>query len=83
MGIPAMYAGGGTIALNEDTERYRKRMGLILRGCYHQPCDQYRESWDLSGAVEDLKLFYQVGLDIAETENWPKWYAQSEFQRQK
>jgi Zn-dependent M28 family amino/carboxypeptidase len=83
MGIPAMYAGGGTIALNEDTERYRKRMGLILRGCYHQPCDQYRDSWDLSGAVEDLQLFYQIGLDIADNDNWPKWYAQSEFQRQK
>jgi Zn-dependent M28 family amino/carboxypeptidase len=81
MGIPAMYSGGGTQAIDEETERYRKRMGLILRGCYHQPCDQYRKGWDLSGAIEDLQLFYQVGLDIADSTNWPSWYAQSEFQR--
>ena len=83
MGIPAMYSGGGTEAIDDETARYRKRMGLILRGCYHQPCDQYRKGWDLSGAVEDLQLFYQVGLDIADSTAWPKWYSQSEFQRKK
>ena len=81
MGIPAMYSGGGTQAIDEETARYRKRMGLILRGCYHQPCDQFRTGWDLSGAIQDLQLFYQVGFDIADSQNWPKWYEKSEFQR--
>merc|ERR1712098_914872 len=53
MGVPAMYAGGGTEARDEETETYRKRMGLVLRGCYHQPCDRYREEWGLSGAIQD------------------------------
>ncbi|MDE3271326.1 M28 family metallopeptidase [Pseudoalteromonas sp. G4] len=83
MGIPAMYSGGGTQAIDEETARYRKRMGLILRGCYHQPCDQFRNGWDLSGAIQDLQLFYQVGLDIADSKEWPKWYEKSEFQRKK
>ncbi|WP_372771483.1 M28 family peptidase [Pseudoalteromonas sp.] len=83
MGIPAMYSGGGTQAIDEETARYRKRMGLILRGCYHQPCDQFRNGWDLSGAIQDLQLFYQVGLDIADSKDWPKWYEKSEFQRKK
>ncbi|WP_339687357.1 M28 family metallopeptidase [uncultured Pseudoalteromonas sp.] len=81
MGIPAMYAGGGSEALDEDTANYRKRMSLVLRGCYHQPCDRYRDEWDLSGAVQDLQLFYQVGFDISEQPQWPKWNANSEFQR--
>ncbi|WKD23965.1 M28 family metallopeptidase [Pseudoalteromonas sp. KG3] len=81
MGIPAMYAGGGTEALDEDTANYRKRMSLVLRGCYHQPCDRYRDEWDLSGAVQDLQLFYQVGFDISEQAQWPKWNENSEFQR--
>ncbi|MEL0639482.1 M28 family metallopeptidase [Pseudoalteromonas aliena] len=81
MGIPAMYAGGGTVAADEDTENYRKRMSLVLRGCYHQPCDRYRDEWDLSGAVQDLQLFYKVGFNISEQEQWPTWNANSEFQR--
>ena len=81
MGVPAMYAGGGTEALDEETANYRKRMSLVLRGCYHQPCDRYRDEWDLSGAVQDLQLFYQVGFDISEQPQWPKWDASSEFQR--
>ncbi|MBH0067877.1 M28 family metallopeptidase [Pseudoalteromonas sp. NZS100] len=81
MGIPAMYAGGGTVAADEETANYRKRMSLVLRGCYHQPCDRYRDEWDLSGAVQDLQLFYKVGFDISETEQWPIWNTNSEFQR--
>jgi Zn-dependent M28 family amino/carboxypeptidase len=81
MGVPAMYAGGGTEALDEKTANYRKRMSLVLRGCYHQPCDRYRDEWDLSGAVQDLQLFYQVGYDISENDEWPAWYDSSEFQR--
>ncbi|MCW1717363.1 M28 family metallopeptidase [Pseudoalteromonas sp. A3] len=81
MGIPAMYAGGGTVAADEDTANYRKRMSLVLRGCYHQPCDRYRDEWDLSGAVQDLQLFYKVGFDISEQAQWPVWYENSEFQR--
>ena len=81
MGVPAMYAGGGTIAFDEETESYRKKMSLVVRGCYHQPCDRYRDEWDLTGAVQDLQLFYQVGFTITEQQNWPKWYANSEFQR--
>lgn len=83
MGVPAMYAGGGSEARDEETAQYRKRMSLVLRGCYHQPCDRYRDEWDLSGAVQDLQLFYKVGFDISQQEQWPKWYANSEFQRTK
>ncbi|WP_462151354.1 M28 family peptidase [Pseudoalteromonas xiamenensis] len=81
MGVPAMYAGGGTTPRDEATANYRKRMSLVLKGCYHQPCDRYRDEWDLSGAVQDLQLFFQVGYDVSEQKEWPTWQATSEFQR--
>ncbi|TMO88253.1 M28 family metallopeptidase [Pseudoalteromonas ruthenica] len=83
MGVPAMYAGGGSEPADAQTAKYRKRMGLVLRGCYHQPCDRYRDEWDLSGAVQDLQLFYKVGYDISQQSEWPQWYADAEFQRPK
>ncbi|KZN49860.1 M28 family metallopeptidase [Pseudoalteromonas luteoviolacea] len=81
MGIPAMYAGGGHEAFDDATAKYRKRMSLVLRGCYHQPCDRYRKEWDLSGAVQDLQLFFKAGYLISQEEAWPTWSATSEFQR--
>ena len=81
MGVPAMSAGGGTDALDEATANYRKKMSLVLRGCYHQPCDRYRDEWDLSGAVQDLQLFFQVGYDVSQQPNWPTWKSGAEFKR--
>jgi len=33
----------------------------------------------LSGIVEDAKLLYCVGSNLANSEAWPKWNADSEF----
>ena len=32
---------------------------------YHKPSDEYSPNWDLSGAVEDLRLFFMVGYVLA------------------
>lgn len=81
VGVPAMYAGGGKTPVDEKTAKYRKKMSLIVRGCYHQPCDEYRKSWDLSGAQQDVQLYFDVGYNVANAKDWPKWSKTSEFQR--
>ena len=35
--------------------------------------DEYREDWDLSGAVEDAKLLFHVGLQAANQSSLPAW----------
>lgn len=32
-----------------------------------------RPDWDLSGAVEDYRLLFRLGHDIAQGEHWPQW----------
>ncbi len=81
VGIPALYAGGGNTAVDEETAVYRKKMSLIVRGCYHQPCDKYRDSWDLSGAQQDVQLFFDVGYQIGNDKAWPNWSKTAEFKR--
>ena len=81
VGIPALYAGGGVTPVDEKTAEYRKKMSLIVRGCYHQPCDKYRESWDLSGAQQDVQLFFDVGYQISNNNKWPNWSKGAEFKR--
>jgi Zn-dependent M28 family amino/carboxypeptidase len=81
VGIPALYAKGGSEPIDEATAEYLKRTNLIVRGCYHQVCDQFRENWDFGGVKEDTQMLFEVGYDIANSDAWPQWSATSEFQR--
>lgn len=80
-GVPALYAKGGSQPIDEATAVYRKRMNVIDTGCYHQVCDQYRESWNVMGIVEDTQLLFDVGFQLTNTSTWPQWNKTSEFQR--
>lgn len=80
-GVPALYAKGGAQPIDEMTEAYRKRMNVIVTGCYHQVCDQYRDSWNVMGIVEDVQLLFDVGFQLSNTDSWPQWNKTSEFQR--
>ncbi|MFQ5792334.1 MAG: hypothetical protein ACE5JI_17840 [Acidobacteriota bacterium] len=46
---------------------------------YHKPSDEVKDDWDLSGAVQDLELFYLMGHRLAAGSEWPEWSATSEF----
>ncbi|GLR69654.1 peptidase M28 [Agaribacter marinus] len=80
-GVPALYAKGGNQPIDDETAAYRKRMNVIVTGCYHQVCDQFRDNWDIGGIHEDTQLLFDVGYMLANTDVWPAWNASSEFQR--
>ena len=46
---------------------------------YHKPGDEYDNSWDLSGITQATEIFYDLGMDIANSEEWPNWYEGTEF----
>ncbi len=47
--------------------------------CYHAACDAWTPDWDLSGAVQDIALFRDIGADLAASGRWPDWKEGSEF----
>ena len=53
-------------------------MNVIQRGCYHQVCDQYRDSINPAGMEEDARMLMDVAIQVANAETWPQW---SENQR--
>lgn len=66
-----LFAGGakaGALA-TEDYVEHR----------YHQPSDEYSESWDWSGITQDVKLFYKLGRTLADGAMWPNWHKSDEF----
>jgi Zn-dependent M28 family amino/carboxypeptidase len=46
---------------------------------YHQPSDEWKADWDLSGPVLDLKALYAMGVTLGNSDDWPGWYPGSEF----
>lgn len=79
VGVPMLYAGGGSVHVEHGRE-YVERAALAYRvNRYHQPADEYDPSWDLSGLEENTRLLYTVARRISDSDEWPNWYDGNEF----
>lgn len=78
-GVPAVFAGGGNEPADEASKAYRASMKEKMKGCYHNVCDEYRADWDLSGALQDLGVYYQAAQTLANSDDWPGYYPGTEF----
>jgi len=78
-GVPALYGHAGLDHEERGEEWARQRSEAWTAGHYHQVTDEYDESWDLRGAVEDIALWFRVGLYLAYTDDFPEWNEGTEF----
>jgi Zn-dependent M28 family amino/carboxypeptidase len=79
VGVPMIYPGSGIDHVEKGKE-YGIKMGEnYVANLYHKPADEYLPSWDMSGAVLDLQLYFDVGLDVANSSTWPNWVMGNEF----
>ena len=46
---------------------------------YHQPSDEYRPDWDLTGAAQLAEIVLGFGRQLANTSGIPAWNADAEF----
>lgn len=79
LGVPAVFAGGGSEPIDAATADYKTQMQATMKGCYHNVCDEYHEDWDLSGAIQDLEIYYQVTRSLGNSQDWPGYYQGTEF----
>ena len=79
-GVPSIFAKGYIEAEKYGKEETLKRIADYWANTYHKPSDEFnKETADLNGLVEDAELFYKVGLNLANSSEWPKWNDGSEF----
>jgi Zn-dependent M28 family amino/carboxypeptidase len=81
-GVPTlllMGIGGGADLVSGGRAAGDAWVSDYTAHCYHQTCDAWSPLWDLHGAVEDVDLFYRIGLELANSRRWPEWRATSEF----
>jgi Zn-dependent M28 family amino/carboxypeptidase len=78
-GVPALDPDSGIEYLGKPSDYGKKVRDHYTEHDYHQPSDVVRPDWDLSGAREDLKVFFAVGDRVAEAEKLPDWKPGNEF----
>jgi Zn-dependent M28 family amino/carboxypeptidase len=78
-GVPALDPDSGTDFIGKPAGYGQKKRAEYTANDYHKPADEIKPDWDLSGAIEDARLFFQIGWDVANTRVWPAWKPGTEF----
>ena len=77
-GLPSLYIGKGEHLLSRP-ETAPLRSDEFDSTDYHQVTDEVHPDWDLSGAVQDTQLLFEVGYEVANGDRFPEWKPSSEF----
>ncbi len=80
VGVPSLYISAGEHLVSRPSDAPLRSDEFDLHD-YHQVSDEIKPDWDLSGAVEDVQLLFDVGCQVANAEKTPEWKPTSEFQR--
>ncbi len=78
-GVPAFYFESGVDIANKPAGYGMQKRDEYTTTRYHKPQDEIQPDWDLTGAVEDLKLALTIGYRIAEAQKFPEWRPGNEF----
>lgn len=78
-GVPALYTNSGEQYIDKPAGFARQKRDEYTANDYHKPSDEVKPDWDLTGAVEDLKLLFEVGYRVAQSDQQPQWKDGSEF----
>ena len=78
-GIPAFSISPGTNYIGKPANFGQNAFQDFNANRYHQPSDEYREDWDVSGMEQLAQFGLMLGLDIANVPKLPSWNAGDEF----
>lgn len=78
-GLPSLNPESGVDYIGKPADYGKKAEEAWNANNYHKPSDQVTADWDLSGAVEDLRVFFEIGDNIAAGDTFPAWNPGTEF----
>ena len=79
VGVPAIMPWHGWDWVEGGREAGEAAWRAKFGADYHKPSDEWSADWDLTSATENLTLLYHLGVDLANSEDWPGWKPTSEF----
>ncbi len=78
-GVPSLYTRGGKDFIGKPANFGQQKRDDYIAHHYHQVSDEVNPNWDLSGAVQDIQLLFEVGYQVANGDKFPAWKPESEF----
>ena len=78
-GVPALYIDEGNDYISHPVGFAAVKDSLWTADLYHKPADEVDPTWDMTGAIADLQLLYEVGRRVANADSWPSWKEGTEF----
>jgi Zn-dependent M28 family amino/carboxypeptidase len=79
VGIPSVSIGAGTDYVGRPAGWGVQQEDDYTAHRYHQPSDEYRPDFDLSGATQLADIVYRFGLSLGNARTVPTWNADAEF----
>jgi Zn-dependent M28 family amino/carboxypeptidase len=79
-GVPAVYLKPGMDFVDRREGWGKAQIDHFTEVNYHQPSDEYEDSWVFDGAVVDAQLGYWTGLAVANADEMPTWNPGDEFE---
>ncbi len=80
IGVPAVYLKSGTDFVDRPEGWGKDQINHYTDVNYHQPSDEYSDSWNFDGAVADAQLGFWTGLAVANADEMPIWNEGDEFE---
>ena len=70
-GVPALDPDAGDNYIGKPADYGKQKRDYYTEHDYHKPSDEVKPDWDLSGAVEDLQVFFEIGLTLVMRPTFP------------
>ena len=80
IGVPAAFLDPGMDFVDRPPDWGRQQINHYTDVNYHQPSDEYDDSWNFDGMIADALLGYWTGLAIANADDMPAWVEGDEFE---
>jgi Zn-dependent M28 family amino/carboxypeptidase len=78
-GVPALYAESGSDYTGENAESAAAHAESYTAERYHKPSDEIQDWFNLEGAVQDLRLYFEIAQELGNSTAFPNWYEGNEF----
>ncbi len=79
VGVPGLYVSGGLDFVGEPADYGEGKRNEFIAKRYHQVGDVIQPDWTMAGGVQDVRLLWQVGFELANSSAFPQWKPDSEF----
>jgi Zn-dependent M28 family amino/carboxypeptidase len=83
VGVPSISLKEGNDYVGRSKEWGEEQFRAYNTAHYHQPSDEYSDTWDFRGMLQEAEIAMSIGRHIADMEQMPRFNPGDEFARKK